>query len=407
MLNSDQMVEDGGRERVFTLSEVTIRLQAAIREGFPDPVWVKSEIGKLNIYPGTGHCYLDLVEKQDNRTRAQVRGIIWVNDYEYITRKFRLITGEELRGGMSVLFLARVNLHPVFGLSLVIADIEPTFTLGELARERMLTIGRLKKEGIFTLNKQVEIPLVPLRIAVISAETSKGLSDFTTLLDNYPRKYNFSIRLFPAYLQGDKAVESILEQLGKIKGSTNIYDIVTIIRGGGDEIGLTCFDNYDLSREVALFPLPVLTGIGHSTNETVTEMVAGRNLITPTDLAYFILRRLDSFLENLDLNWKQIVSLARGRISEETTGLDHLHKMIRVLGPQFLRQQEWKLSMIDNRIHDLDPQHILERGYSITYAGDGTLLKSAEMARPGDTILTRLSEGALKSTVKSVNAEKK
>jgi len=272
----------GSGPRIFSLSEFAFMVRDLFLEVFPSPVWIKAEIAKLNVYQQSGHCYLDLVEKQQNQTKAQFRAVIWANDFACVARKFSEVTREELQGGMNVLLLARPAFHPIYGLSLQVSDIEPSFTLGEMERQKQQSVRQLKAEGLFERNKLLPLPLLPLRLAVISAETSKGYADFLNIIENYPQHYRFIFRLFPALLQGDRAVESISQQLAAIFDRVDEFDFVLIIRGGGDEIGMTCFDNLMLARTVCLSPLPVITGIGHSTNETVVELVAGRNKITPT-----------------------------------------------------------------------------------------------------------------------------
>jgi len=204
---------------VYSLSQLAEGLRFAIYRSFPDQVWVQAEIAKLNIYPRSGHVYLDLVEKQAGATLAQMRGIIWANDFPEIREKFEKVTREPFREGLKVLFLARFNFHVTYGLSLWISDVEPSFTLGELSRVKTQTIERLRKEQLFDLNKQLSIPSLPLHIAVISAETSKGYLDFIQVIRQHNVPYRFDITLFPALLQGDRAVESIRERLKQIKGS--------------------------------------------------------------------------------------------------------------------------------------------------------------------------------------------
>jgi exodeoxyribonuclease VII large subunit len=412
-------------EDVLSLSDVLDRLMLIVNVSFPATLWVRTEIAKMNVYPATGHCYLDLVEKERGKVRAQARGIIWADSFEVVSEKFRQAVGEDLKGGLTVLFLARVNFHPVYGFSLVITDIEPEFTLGALAREKKLTIEKLKKEGIFDANRKVSLPLVPRRIAVISAETSKGYSDLLSIFRGYHRKYKLDIRLFPALLQGDRAVETIVAQLQYLETVKEQFDIVMIIRGGGDEIGMTCFDHYDLAREIALFPLPVVTGIGHSTNETVSEMVAAHNKITPTDVAYFILARLDSFLDELAALGRRAFELAGRRTREERQSLDHLFGMLAIHRAQFFRNslsdldhlQEMmilhrsqffrnatsKLNTIESRIRDLDPRNVLKRGYSITRDEKGKIIRNPTEVESGAIISTELFSGTILSKVESTN----
>ncbi|MFH1119020.1 MAG: exodeoxyribonuclease VII large subunit [Bacteroidota bacterium] len=287
------------KRQVFSLSDITGSIERMFSKYYASPYWIRAEISKLNYYPASGHCFPDLVEKQEGKVRAQVRSIIWRDDLYRISQKFEEVTHEPLSEGIAIMFQAYVKFTSEYGLSLHIVDIEPLFTLGEMARDKLATIDRLKKEGIFLRNKLLPLPLLLKSVAIISAETSKGYNDLMVTLGENPAGYRFITQLFPALLQGEGAVESIRKQLKKIKEIAGHFDAVLIIRGGGDEVGLACYDHYDLSGEVALFPLPVISGIGHSTNETVVEMVACINKITPTDVAHFMIEGFRNFEERL------------------------------------------------------------------------------------------------------------
>ncbi len=279
---------------IFTLKQVATSIQKAISERYHRLYWVKAEMHKLN-YTNKGHCYPELVHKEDGKLVADMRGQIWKANYDRISKNFAEIVKEPLRDGMTLLFQVKITFHPLYGMSLDIMDIDPTFALGELHKEREETLKRLAKEGVINANKSLNFPLLPKRIAVISVESSKGLSDFYSVIKNNTWGYNYFFMLFTAQLNGDPAIEAIQAQLKKIEKVKEHFDIVTIIRGGGGEIGLSCYNNYELSKAIATFPLPVLTGIGHSTNTTVSEMVAYRNAITPTELADFLLQSFHNF----------------------------------------------------------------------------------------------------------------
>ncbi len=284
-----------------TLLQLSENIKAHIQATYTGFYRIKAEIIKLNHYKKSGHCFPDLAEKENGIIKAQMRATIWAGTYKKIDEEFLRITREPLHEGMTVLIKARVNYHELYGMSLNIVDIEPEFTLGEMARERRLTIEKLKKHGLFHKNKSLPAPLIVKKIAVISVNTSKGYSDFVQTLNNPESPFVIQHTLYPALLQGDKAVDSLVRALQRIKREYQNYDAVTIIRGGGDDVGLNCYDHYNLARSIADFPLPVITGIGHSTNETVSEMVAFKNRITPTDVAYALLAdyvNLNKFLQN-------------------------------------------------------------------------------------------------------------
>ena len=281
--------------KYYSLAELSASIESVVAKTYRNSYWVKAEIARLNHYPKSGHCYPDLVEKKNGIIMSQIRGTIWSGYFSDINKKFISVTREPLNDGMTVLFLAKVTYNAVYGLSLQISDIEPSFTLGEMAKEKSLSIEKLKKEGLFSKNKQLTTPLLIRRIAVISVETSKGYHDFIKTIDNNDWNYKFFHMLFPAVLQGEAAIKSITEQLKIIKKVSHHFDAVTIIRGGGGDIGLSSYDSFKLSSEVASFPLPIITGIGHATNETVVEMIAWANKITPTDVAYFLIQKYHNF----------------------------------------------------------------------------------------------------------------
>ena len=432
---------------IYSLSDLAEGIRFAIYRSFPGQVWVQAEIAKLNIYPRSGHVYLDLVEKEDGATKSQMRGIIWANDFPAIRKRFEDVTRESFAEGLMILFLARINFHEVYGFSLWISDVEPSYTLGELTRAKEQTIERLKKEKVFDLNRQLSIAIAPLRIAVISAETSKGYLDFINVIKNHPAPYRFQLTLFPALLQGDKAIESIRNQLFKVSGSrfegqassiqhpassnehraTSIehpassFDLLAIIRGGGDEIGLTCFNDYYMARDICRFRIPVITGIGHSTNETVVELVASLNKITPTEVAYYLLARLDKTVNELDdLNLqidemiREILAIEKGQIARlsevlvrESHSFIHFHKQelehsganLSLHLHHFLSLRANRLDQLEQQVRGLDPKTVLRRGFSLTYNQRGNIIRDSGAVSAGDKIKTELHSGTIQSTI--------
>jgi len=281
-------------KQVFTLQQVVRSIKKTLEDRYTQNYWVKAEMHKLNKYP-SGHAFPELVQKDDNKIVAQITGTIWKQQLERINTKFIEVVKEPLREGTSLLLLVKINYSETFGLGLQILDIDPSFSLGELQKQREETLRKLAKEGLLNLNQKLHFPLLPKRVAIISADSSKGLSDFLQVLQENEKSYFIFTHLFNAYLQGDVAVQSIISALKKIKRVKDHFDIVIIVRGGGAEVGMTCYNNYDLCKAIAEFPLPVLTGIGHSTNLNVAEMVSFRNEITPTKLAEFLLQTFREF----------------------------------------------------------------------------------------------------------------
>jgi len=281
-------------KQVFTLQQVVRSIKKTLEDRYNQNYWVKAEMHKLNKYP-SGHAFPELVQKDDNKIVAQITGTIWKQQLERINTKFIEVVKEPLREGTTLLLLVKINYSETFGLGLQILDIDPSFSLGELQKQREETLRKLAKEGLLNLNQKLHFPLLPKRVAIISADSSKGLSDFMQVLQENEKSYFIFTHLFNAYLQGDVAVQSIISALKKIKRVKDHFDIVIIVRGGGAEVGMTCYNNYDLCKAIAEFPLPVLTGIGHSTNLNVAEMVSFRNEITPTKLAEFLLQTFREF----------------------------------------------------------------------------------------------------------------
>lgn len=289
------MSETVNNKTIFSLLEVTNSIQKTLTDRYSSSFWVKAEMNKLNYYKHSGHCYPDLLEKHDGKVIAQINSHLWKDDYLRVNNEFLKVLKEPLKDGIKILFLAKISYDPAHGLSLWIMDIDPSYTLGDLEKEKQQTIQQLKVEGIFERNKLNTLSLLPQRIAIISVETSKGYADFLEVIETNVWKYKFFHLLFPSILQGDGAVQAITAQLDRIKKVINHFDVVAIIRGGGGDVGLSCYNSYLLAKEIAMFPLPVITGIGHATNETVIEMISYSNAITPTKLAEYLIQKFHNF----------------------------------------------------------------------------------------------------------------
>lgn len=381
--------------------------------------WVVAEIGELREAQN-GHCYLSLVEKADDKVIAKTRANIWAYSYRGISAHFRTITGEPLRSGISVLCQVNVSFHEIYGLSLNIRDIDPNYTLGERARRRQEIIDQLTREGIFGMNKSLDLPLVPQRIAVISSPTAAGYGDFSDQLENNPFGYTFRTRLFKAVMQGNDAEASIIASLHRIHDQMEDYDLVAIIRGGGSQIDLDCFDNYELAAHVAQFPLPVVTGIGHERDETILDLVAQTRMKTPTAVAEFLIGGLRSFEERLMTGaavmnrsvqnrlsresqvWQargyRLGNLVRRQISQADRNLDRRIQQFGSIIRQRLNRENEKLLIAENSVRFLDPAGILQRGYTITRV-NGKVLKG-KLPETGDILETQSAAGLITSTVK-------
>ncbi len=414
------MPEKLNDKTIFSLVEVTRSIQKTLNDRYQSSFWVKAEMNKLNFYQHSGHCYPELVEKKGGKVIAQIKAHLWKDDYIRINNNFRSILKEPLKDGIKILFQAKISFDPAHGLALWIMDIDPGYTLGDLEREKQETIRRLKEEGIFSSNKTLPAPLLPQRIAIISVETSKGYADFLEVIETNSWSYRFFHLLFPSLLQGDQAVRSILAQLKRIKQVRHHFDVVAIIRGGGGDVGLSCYNNYQLAREIALFPLPVITGIGHATNETVTEMISFSNAITPTKLAEYLLQKFHNFSVPVQEAEQKIVDRSRRLLSEEKTKFQSEVKLFRSVTEHTLiahrnevssttrslqhhvhfifKMASVEINNMEQHITNMSPESVLRRGYSITLL-NGRAVKHIGQVRNGDIISTVVSDGTITSIV--------
>lgn len=427
-------------KKVYSLSSLTRSIQNVIEAHCNKVVWIKAEIVRLNYYPKSGHCYPALVEKKNGKVIAELRGNIWAGHFEVINNKFKSILKEGLKDNITVVIQGSITYSPVHGLALNITDIDPEFTLGELAREKAETITRLREKNIFMLNREKNLPMLPKTIAIISVETSKGYGDFMDIIKSNPFQYKYHFLLFPAILQGERAVPTIGAQLENVRKYWNVFDAVAIIRGGGGEIGLSCFDNYTLAEKIATFPIPVLTGIGHSSNETVCDMVSFQSFITPTKIAEFLLQKFHDFAVPLKENEQKLtngaslmfkerktslletsrlfsslsttaLSNARATLNnlmfqlekqgemlftEERTSLEQAARSILTMAAGPLADARNNLYFTEEKIRMLSPQNILKRGYSITRQ-DGKIIKRPEELDKNVILETRLYEGIITS----------
>lgn len=392
------MSSEENERKSFTLFEVMQSIQRTIISRYGSTFWVKADMIKLNHYIHSGHCYPDLVEKKNDRTIAQAKAIIWKSDYEKINKKFIEITKEPLKDGISIFFLARIGFDPVYNLSITILDIDPVVTLGQLEKERLETINKLKTEKLFNKNKGLTLPLLPQRLAIISVETSKGYSDFMNIINQESDKYKIFTYLFPSLLQGDNAIESLIQALETVERLKHHFDCVLIIRGGGGDIGLSCYNDYELSKTIANFPIPVLTGIGHSTNETVSEMVSCKNTITPTELADFILNHFREFEKRIIASKDKIIYFSNKIIELENKHIDNIIQKLRIgISNNFITQEK-KLENLEKYINILNPVNQLKRGYTITYK-DGEIIKDKNELKKSDRITTHFYNGEIESII--------
>jgi len=413
------MEELSNHKRPYSLYELNSIIKTVLSQAFTDTCWVTAEIADSRCNQ-KGHCYLELVEKENEKTIAQIKATIWASDYRRLSHTFEKATNESLKPGIKVLLLASVTFHEVYGLSLTIRDIDPSYTVGEMARKKKEVIARLNKEGVIDMNKKLLLPPVPQRIAVISSPTAAGYGDFFNQLNKNLYGYRFVHVLFPALMQGDEAERSIIASLHEIEKKSHYFDVVVIIRGGGSAIDLNCFDSYPLASQVARFPLPVITGIGHERDDTVVDIVAHTKMKTPTAVAEFLISGMRSFEETVIDFEKRIVAYAekflkneKYRVNAVTQRLafiplriasSHLNKILilhrdlRGHIKQLIRKEDNRFSIMEQAVRHLDPTNVLRRGYSIT-RHRGKVIRDASSLKKWAVIETILHKGSVTSIV--------
>ena len=438
------MAENGNN--AITLREFNNRIKRLLNNPAVCNCWICADLSDVNVRGG--HCYLELLEKDERTgaTVAKMRGIIWANRFAYLRQKFLQVTGQDLRSGMKVMLEVSVNYHEQYGISLIITDIDPSYTLGDMERLRREILARLKAEGIIDMNKQLEFPVVPQRIAIVSAAGAAGYGDFMNQLHHNAYGLQFYTCLFPAVMQGKETVASVTAALDRINSHIDLFDCVVIIRGGGSTSDLNSFDDYNLAANVAQFPLPVVVGIGHERDVTILDYVACRRVKTPTAAAELLIGCGVEALARIDELRETIVSIAREYITEaqlqmqyltstiplvagniverNRTRLQHIMQIVPLTAQSriaqgnerllfFLKQmqqasaqtimrEKMRLTAIYEKVHILSPQNTLRRGYSLTTVNGHAVTDASQLAA-GDTITTHLANGTVTSTINKLS----
>lgn len=414
----------------LSLYDLNALVRRSLEQCLPDEYWVQAELSEVRVHPATGHCYVEFVQKdpRSNNLVAKARGVIWSNVFRLLRPYFEESTGQVFTAGIKVLVQVSVGFHELYGFSLTVHDIDPTYTLGDMARRRREILKQLEEEGVLTLNKELPMPELPRRVAVISSATAAGYGDFCHQLTNNPRGYYFHTELFAAAMQGDRVEESMLAALDSINSRADDFDVVVIIRGGGATSDLSCFDTYLLAAACAQFPLPIITGIGHERDDTVLDSVAHTRVKTPTAAAEYLIARMDEAADRLNdlavrlyevvtarLKWERnrlqqcrnrIPTASVRRVSsaklELLTARKDLHRSVEAV----LARHRHKLELLKQRLADASPDKLLARGYSITLK-DGKAVKDAALLSPGDRLVTRLYRGEVQSVVNQESAERR
>ncbi len=449
----------------FSLTELQLIIRDSLYLALPDVYWVMAEISELKEN-NAGHCYLELIEKHpdEKNVRARVKAIIWSNRYRFLKAFFENITGESLREGLKILVKTKVEYHELYGLSLIISDIDPAFTIGEMAMKRQLIIKKLEQEGVFAMNKELIFPAVPQRIAIVSSKNAAGYSDFINQLKSNSFGYIFYTALIETSLQGTETEQGVINSLDKIALNSHLFDLVVIIRGGGSQSDLSWFDSYNIAYHVTQFPLPVITGIGHDKDVSITDMVANMSLKTPTAVADFLIDTvagaenhiiemsseiigasriiIEKNKNRIEASGIKLFPLARimmsdikDKLSVEIIEIINVGKELVIRAGLIPANQESRLSSVaksfssgkdmmlkrngqrlitgtinclsvnnvilkglENTLQLLNPENILQRGFSITSI-NGRILKNIELIKKDDQIDTQLYEGNLRSVV--------
>ena len=464
-------------KQTLSLLELNQLLAEVIEVGMPREYWVEAEISELREV--RGHCYIDLIEKAEgtNTPVARASAKCWANTWSTVGPLFEKVTGQRLHTGMKVLMLVGANFHPAYGFSWIISDIDPTYTLGDMARKRQAIIDQLKREGVFDMQKELEMPLFCQHIAVISSANAAGYGDFVNQLESNAYGFKFVTQLFPATMQGEGVEQSIIDALNKIYASMSspppstfnpqpsarpkgalskrsgertlnpppsTFDCVVIIRGGGATSDLSGFDTLALAENVAQFPLPVITGIGHERDESVLDMISHTRVKTPTAAAAFLienLKRVWDYLQDaqtmlaanakqrmeteqmrlmrasekipslfslvrekeehrLDRVLQKIINAAQQGVSNNSHKIDIMEGNMLPLASRLLMEQKHRLQMLEQRALALDPVLLLKRGYSIT-THNGIVVRDASQLKPGDVLETRVEKGIVQSEVRN------
>ena len=400
----------------LSLLELNGLVRRSIHACLPDEYWVQAELSDVRVNR-SGHCYLEFVQKDEKSSAlvAKARGIVWGNVFARLIPYFEQETGQAFVAGIKVLVKVTVDFHELYGYSLTVTDIDPTYTLGDMARRRKEILLQLEKEGVLTLNKELELPLLTQRIAVISSATAAGYGDFCSQLEHNPFGFVFYTRLFPAVMQGEQVESSIIAALDRIYAECENWDVVVIIRGGGAASDLSGFDTYELAANCVQFPLPIVTGIGHERDDTVLDLISHTRVKTPTAAAEFLINHALQTAERLETCARLVKERLEERLQGERERLERCISRIPAQVQMRLQREAFRLQarfqkefhrldLLKQRIKSASPELLLKRGYSITLK-DGRSLTDASSLKPGDEVVTYLLKGRFKSKVTESNKQ--
>ena len=405
----------------ITLFELNNIVKETLKDNLSMPFWIQAELSEVRTN-SVGHCYVEFIQKDErkNTLLAKARGNIWRQTFFIMKPYFEKATGQPFQAGIKVMVKVYVEFHELYGFSLNVVDIDPTYTIGDMERRRREILARLEEEGVLTLNKELDMPLLPQRIAVISSATAAGYGDFSNQLAHNPFGFAFYPKLFPAVMQGEQVEQSIIQALDRINAELDQWDVVVIIRGGGATSDLNGFDTYDLAVNCAQFPLPIITGIGHERDDTVLDFISHTRVKTPTAAAEFLINQARSTAEALEGYAGEITDVVTRKIQEEQNRLARLTERIpyqirmRLDKEQYRQEQliqrlssvlqfrlqgeRHRLDLMQQKMEAASPDHLLKKGYSITLL-HGKAVTDADSLKQGDELETRFLHGTVKSVV--------
>lgn len=385
--------------KALTLHELNSMVRDAIEMELTDEYWVQAELAECR--ENRGHCYMELVQKEEdsNTPIARASAKCWKTTWMMVRPHFERETGQTLHAGMKVLLKVFPQFHEAYGFSWIVTDIDPTYTLGDLARRRQQIIAQLKQEGVFDLQRELHFPLFTKRVAVISAPTTAGYGDFCRQLEENEYGFRFEVTLFPATMQGEAVEKSIIAAMNNIYEQVEQFDVIVIIRGGGATSDLSGFDTLALAENVAQFPLPIITGIGHDRDESILDMVANQHVKTPTAAAALLIDHLKRVADRIADARQRIPTLALHIINDSRHRIELQQNRLAVAIERRLTTQKHRLENIAIQLQGYDPALLLRRGYSITLQ-NGRTVRDPSQLHPGDEIETRIEKGTFKSIIK-------
>lgn len=382
---------------VVGLYDLNCQISACVEQQFAVPIWVSAEVVGLSENR-TGHCYLELMEKNDNGVIvAKAKATIWASLYKLIKPYFLRETGMPLAVGMTVALLVEVVFHPNYGASLNVKDINPSYTIGNRMLQRNKVISRLQTDGVFGMNKELPMPILIRRIAVVTAQTAAGYGDFINELTKNQWGFSFQVTLFPALVQGEMAEASMVRALHQVAEQADSFDVVVVIRGGGSVADLACFDGYELAYTVTQMPLPVIAGIGHDRDVSVLDMVAGLSLKTPTAVAQYMVQTMVDVAEKVLACQDRIGRAVQHLLQRYENRLTTIETMLPLCANRCLEQKQHRLQLLERTVALLSPQSILKKGYTMTLKNG--VVASLQDLQTGDEITTVFHNGSVKSIV--------